>query len=82
MACKCGSHRIASVNAKCSDMCHVEIEDEKGFVNESQDYAPKDMNIGGGDYIRFAYCLDCGTIQGSFPLEQTGLEVPEDSDDE
>ena len=82
MACKCGSHRIANINAKCSDMCHVEIEDENGYVNSSDDYAPKDMGIGGGDYLRFSYCMDCGSMQGNFPLDETDLEVSEDSNED
>jgi len=29
-------------------------------------YVPHDFNIGGGDYIDFRYCLDCGRIQDVF----------------
>jgi hypothetical protein len=32
------------------------------------------MGIGGGDYVAFSYCLDCGQIQGDFPLPETGME--------
>lgn len=32
------------------------------------------MNIGGGDYLVFAYCLDCGQMQGEWPLKKTELE--------
>jgi len=45
---------------------------EKEIVN---DYVPGDFGIGGGDYIRFDYCLECGKIQGDFPLEITELEM-------
>lgn len=82
MECRCGSKRIATVGAKCSDMCHIELQDEKGFVNESDGYVPKDMGIGGGDYIKFSYCLNCGSMIGDFPLEETDLEVTEDSDED
>lgn len=71
MACKCGSERIAQVSAKCSDMCHIDMENSEV---ESDDYVPKDFGIGGGDYIRIKYCLDCGQIQGDFPLPETELE--------
>jgi hypothetical protein len=27
------------------------------------------MGIGHGDYIEFRYCLNCGQIQGEFPIE-------------
>lgn len=65
----CDSNRVASVSAKCSDMCDVSIGDE-----EHDGYVPEGLGIGGGDYISFSYCLDCGTIQGSFPRPPTKME--------
>ena len=74
--CVCGSARIASISAKCSDRCAVQVGDE-----DHDGYAPSDMGIGGGgDYICFAWCLDCGRIQPdegeSFPLPKCNLEKP------
>ena len=70
MACqKCKSERIASLSGKTSDMCNVFVGEE-----EHEGYVPSDMNIGGGDYIEFEFCLDCGQIQGEFPLPQTKIE--------
>ena len=66
---RCGSTRIADVYGKCSDLCVVEIGD-----NEHDGYVPSDMGIGGGDDISFNVCLDCGQIQGKFPLPPTELE--------
>jgi hypothetical protein len=37
-------------------------------------YVPDDMGIGGGDYVEFDYCLQCGQIQGRFPRGITSLE--------
>lgn len=66
MNCKsCKSERIMEVSAKCSDMCSLQYHDM-----ERHDYVPRDIGIGGGDYIEFEYCLDCGLIQGEFPLEE------------
>lgn len=62
MACKCGSDRIVKVNGKTSDMCSAQ------YKGRSKDGVPYSLGIGGGDYIDFAYCLDCGKIQGSFPI--------------
>jgi hypothetical protein len=76
MTCSCGSKRIAKVVAKCSDCCFVTMGDK-----EHDGYVPKDMNIGGGDYIRMKYCMDCGKIQGDFPLPETLLENNEDDDE-
>jgi len=76
MSCKCGSERIAYVSAKCSDMCNVSIG-----AKELNDCVPRDMGIGHGDYVEFSYCLDCGQIQGEFPLEKTDLEGSEEEED-
>jgi hypothetical protein len=78
MACqKCGSDRVAKVSGKTSDMCSV------NFAGKSQDdYVPGDMGIGSGDYLRITYCLDCGQLQGKFPLELTEMETPEEDENE
>jgi hypothetical protein len=66
---KCNSNRVISVNAKCSDMCGIESN------NSSTDgYVPRDLGIGGGDYIDFSYCLECGQLQGNFPLPTADIE--------
>lgn len=33
------------------------------------------MGIGGGDYFEIDLCLDCGRVQGEFPLPETDLEL-------
>jgi hypothetical protein len=75
---RCNSQRIAQLTAKCSDLCSIGIE---GTTKEHDGYVPKDMNIGGGDYVCLNYCLECGQIQGKFPLPTTELEENEDLDD-
>lgn len=65
MACQaCGSERVAKVSAKCSDACHYRL----GNL-EADSYVPG-LGIGGGDYVSFNYCLDCGQIQGDFPISE------------
>lgn len=65
---RCKSKRLMSVTAKCSDLFHgyVEGRDINGYV-------PRNLNIGGDDYIKFDSCLDCGKIQGLYPLRE-GVE--------
>lgn len=76
MACQsCGSERIAEVGGKVSDLCHVAIGEQ-----EHDGYVPQDMGIGGGDYLDFDFCLNCGQIQGTFPLPRTELEGDDDED--
>lgn len=74
----CGSDRVCSLSAKCSDMFGLTL----GDLEIENDYVPGDFGIGGGDYIRFDHCLDCGKIQGEFPLDVTELEMDSTDKDE
>ena len=67
---RCSSKRIASVTAKCSDCCGVSINE----YNESG-YVPDDMGIGNGDTVEFKVCLECGQMQGAWPLEECKAET-------
>ena len=66
MACKnCGSDRLMAVSGKTSDLCATVF---KG-VGHDQGYVPGDIGMGDNeDYLDFTYCLECGMIQGEFPL--------------
>lgn len=66
---KCNSARLCQITGKCSDCCGVTL----GPV-EWDGYVPNDIGVGGGDYIELTYCLECGQIQGEFPLEPSTLE--------
>jgi len=61
---KCGKERVMDVTGKTADMCFAELNGA-----EEDGYVPRDIGIGGGDYIRFAFCLDCGQIQGEWPVQ-------------
>jgi hypothetical protein len=63
MTCKCGSTRIIKFDAKCSDMSVTQYQDV-----EREGYMPGGIGIGGGDYVEFRYCADCGQIQNFTPL--------------
>lgn len=67
---KCKSIRVLDMSAKCSDRfnCDLGTATHDGYV-------PLDMGIGGGDYIELSMCLDCGQVQGKFPLPETDLEL-------
>lgn len=75
---KCGSGRIADIAAKCSDCCSCSLVNDGKRGDHG--YVPVDMGIGGGDYVEFSFCLDCGQIQAEFPVPETELErfVPEE----
>ena len=40
-------------------------------------YVPGEIGIGGGDYIRMDICLDCGQVQGEFPVAECLLPFEE-----
>ena len=78
MACqKCNSERVAEIGGKCSDRFHAYIGDR-----ETSGYVDHDLGIGGGNYIEFNLCLDCGQVQGEFPLPPTFLETGKNPDDD
>ena len=47
-------------------------------IKSNQNYVPYDLGIGGGYYIQFMYCLNCGKIHGNFPLPTTMIELKEE----
>jgi hypothetical protein len=54
------------INGKTNDLCSCEY---KG--REIDDYVPDDIGlIDGGDYIEMKYCLECGQIQGQWPIPE------------
>jgi len=66
MSCqKCNSERVLQVCAKCSDLCSYRTGEGKWV----SDYVPANKGLGeGGDYVEIAFCMDCGQMQGNFPL--------------
>jgi hypothetical protein len=72
---KCNSQRIADIQAKHSDCFNISIGNR-----EHDGYAPKIPNVCGGDYTRFELCLDCGQVQGKFPIDTLDMENSYDED--
>lgn len=62
---------------KCSDLSVVNL-----LGVEHEGYVPDDIGVGGGDYIRFDLCLNCGKVQGKFPLPDPKFYLEEESEDE
>lgn len=73
---KCSSARVAYVSAKCSDLCFVSIGS-----HEHNGYVPDDMGVTDehsyGDYVNIRLCLDCGHVQGKWPLPTSAIEKGE-----
>jgi hypothetical protein len=71
MSCKCGSNRVARVSAKCSDLCWINVPH---LNKESDGYVPTNVGLGDdSDYIDVGYCLDCGSLQGKFPVSDNSV---------
>ena len=62
---RCSKDRVASFIAKCSNSFAIKVEADN-IEHEGQ--VPSDIGIGGGDYVEALYCLDCGQLQGEFPV--------------
>jgi hypothetical protein len=68
---RCNSQRVATVSGKCSDLAFARMGKK-----EHQGYVPLDMGITDDeDYICINYCLECGQLQGKFPVPTCHLEV-------
>jgi hypothetical protein len=52
---RCDSNRILSISGKTSDLCSSLYAGR-----EYNGYIPHNLGIGGGDYIEFDLCLECG----------------------
>ena len=79
---QCGSPRIAYIHSEPKDLNDFKFNDD-GF---GTGYLPDDsVGINVGEDIEFYYCLNCGQIQGDWPIteEQTeeALGPIEDEDD-
>jgi len=70
---KCGSDRVCEVHARCESAFRCWIQD-----HTYMGYVPDDLGLGfthgGGDHVTFSYCLNCGQMQGRFPLKLTKIE--------
>jgi len=64
MSC-CEKREVIRVMGKCSDLCQVMYPGG----TESNGEVPYNINIGGGDYLEFDYCMNCGQMVGDFPVE-------------
>lgn len=74
---KCESERIMYIMGHCVDRFVAEMQGRE----YGPDYVPGDMGLGrGGDDIKINICLNCGQIQGEWPVHPECFE--EDEEDE
>lgn len=57
------------VNAKCSDCCDIVLQNDKNeYIEEHVGYVPKNIGIGGGDYIELHIDNATGKIVDWVPI--------------
>lgn len=74
---RCKSTRVIGINALAKDMFTVRPPGQTWDtlpVTSNGDYAPAGINLddpskyANGDAIQFDFCLDCGQMQGEWPV--------------
>jgi len=67
--------RIIEINAKCNDCCMIgfsDTDDDTALTKTKHGYVPRNLGIGGGDYIKIKIDADSGEIIGwDFPDNET-----------
>ena len=64
MTCqRCNSDRILRISAKCSDLCFSKYKEL-----EKDGYTPDLPFTEYGDYLSPTICMECGQVQGKFPV--------------
>lgn len=64
----CKSERLLRISAKASDLWDWTYQGLDGGG-----YAPLLRNFCGGDYLDTTLCLECGKIQGDFPVPDVDM---------
>lgn len=67
----CKSERVFEVGGKSSDRNNWTYKNGP----EGSGYLPHVPNVCGGDYYDLSVCLNCGKVQGKFPVESEELET-------
>jgi len=76
---KCTSNRIVFLTSHGKDMNSISAPHVK-FKHDG--YLPEIPNVGSGDDVDIEFCLECGQIQGTWPVSDDVLTSAEDDDDD
>jgi hypothetical protein len=70
MGCKrCSSDRVVCVDSYYDELTFIVRE------HAYYDFTPADAKLGGTSYFHFLLCMNCGQVQGTFPLPLTRFET-------
>ena len=70
---ECGSERVYRACGHGKDLNWFSFRG-----SERNGYLPYVCNLGGGDDLEIAVCLECGQAQGTWPVEDPVFEEDED----
>ena len=73
---QCDSDRIFHASAKVSDRCYSTFNGK-----EHDGYVPTEIGVGGWDYLRLDICLECGKLQGKFPVPDPEFAMDDEEDE-
>jgi hypothetical protein len=67
---KCSSSSVLHISGKTDDRFSA------SFKNLEHDgYVLSGVNIGGGDYVEMEICMNCGQVQGTFPVTDDRVKL-------
>jgi len=69
---KCGSNRVAEIFAHSKDLSSFVCPADGIYAEDT--YFPEVKGICGGDDLDISLCLECGKVQGTFPIK---IDVPD-----
>ena len=62
---RCDSGEVFYIHIECDDKCcFIKYKDF-----EKIGYVPFELGIGGGEIFNIKVCLNCGQLQGEFPID-------------
>src|SRR5688572_26691445 len=69
IACQCGSSRWLEVSGECERELFTCIK-INGMAKQEGCVIPEDCNVGIDKFISFTMCLNCGHVQGDWPVRE------------
>ena len=67
---KCESFRILDFYGRVRDAFSAQI-----LTKDYGGYVPYDIGLGGDEDLKGSLCLDCGQLQGTWPLPSAEIEM-------
>lgn len=66
---------ILNLQAKCSDRCFTTYTDKDGNETETDGYVPREIGLGGGDYVDIEIDMETGQILNWKPVSDAKVKA-------